>query len=82
MSSPDTRAQAIYSYLHPTGPGGNGPVRSFHGLFDFAVHCRTVGMTSDDIAKIVNDVSTTNLTYLRGRVNVNTASASVLTAAL
>jgi DNA uptake protein ComE-like DNA-binding protein len=75
-SSPDQRAHTIYGHLHPRG----GTATSFHGLFDFAAYCRSIGMSADDFALIVNDCTTTNLTYLRGRINVNTASADVLTA--
>ena len=37
-------------------------------------------MSEADFAKIYNDVTTSTNTYYRGRVNVNTASADVLTA--
>jgi hypothetical protein len=81
-SNPDQRATQIYGYLHPnTNP--RPPARSFNGLFDFAAYCRSVGMSADDFALIVNDVTTTNASskpYIRGRVNVNTANAEVLTA--
>jgi len=77
VSSPGTHASAIYRHLHPT----TGPALPVNGLFDFAVICRTFGnLSADDFANIVGDVSTTNATYLRGRVNVNTASEDVLTA--
>ncbi len=77
VSSPDSYASRIYTYLHPR----NRPAVAVNGLFDFAVVCRTFGaMSADDFAKIVGDVSTTNLTYLRGRINVNTANEDVLTA--
>ena len=77
VSSPDSYASRIYTHLHPR----NRPAVAVNGLFDFAVVCRTFGtMSADDFAKIVGDVSTTNLTYLRGRINVNTANEDVLTA--
>jgi len=86
-SNPDSRAGQIYSYLHPqqTGGGGGGgrgqtTTRTLNGLFDFAVLCRNLGMSADDFAKIASDVTTSTNTYFRGRVNVNTASADVLTA--
>jgi len=78
-SSPDQRATQIYGYLHPR----TGAAKSFNGLFDFAAYCRTIGMSADDFALIVNDVTTTNASskaYIRGRINVNTANATVLTA--
>ena len=37
-------------------------------------------MSSDDFAKIADDVTTSTYAYIRGRVNVNTAGADVLTA--
>ena len=37
-------------------------------------------MSEADFAKIYNDVTTSTNTYIRGRVNVNTAGADVLTA--
>lgn len=76
-ASPDQHAAAIYAYTHPN----QNTTRSFRGLFDFAVVARqTANISLDDFTKIVDDVTTTNLTYLRGRINVNTASADVLTA--
>jgi len=35
-------------------------------------------MTSDEFAKIANDITMTNGAYIEGRINVNTASATVL----
>jgi len=69
-------AQSIYRYVH-SSPAG---VRSFNNILDFALQCRNLGMNEADFAKIYNDVTTTNVTYFRGRVNVNTAGADVLTA--
>jgi len=54
--------------------------RPFHGQFGFARKCRTVGMTSSDFALLYNNVTTSTNVYFRNRVNVNTASADVLTA--
>ncbi|HEY5344711.1 MAG TPA: hypothetical protein VIK62_00020 [Verrucomicrobiae bacterium] len=56
----------------PTGP--------FAGTLDFALRCKALGMSSDDFAKLANDVTTSTNTYYRNRVNVNTANADVLTA--
>ena len=39
-------------------------------------------MSSDDFAKISDNVTTSTNAYIRGRVNVNTAGADVLTALL
>jgi type II secretory pathway component PulK len=78
VSSPDQRATQIYGNLHPR----NATPRKVNGLFDFAVLCRTFGMSASDFALIASDVTTSTNTYLRGRINVNTASADVLTAVL
>ena len=58
-----------------TAPGGG-----CRGIVDFAVHCRNAGMSTADFGKIYNDATTTNLAYIRGRVNINTAGVEVLTA--
>ncbi len=52
----------------------------FSGLLNFCLVCRLQGMSSGDFAKIADDVTTATNTYIRGRVNVNTAGADVLTA--
>ena len=56
----------------PTGP--------FKNIVDFALRCKALGMSSDDLAKLSGDVATSTNLYLRNRVNVNTANADVLTA--
>lgn len=58
----------------------NAQARTYHGLFGFALRCRNLGMSSSDFANLVNDISTSTNTYLRNRVNVNTANVDVLTA--
>jgi len=55
---------------------------TFSGLLNFCLVCRLQGMSSDDFARIADDVTTSSSAYIRGRVNVNTASAEVLTALL
>jgi DNA uptake protein ComE-like DNA-binding protein len=81
VSSPDTRANAIYTYTHPGGrTTPPAQVKTFHGIFDFACVCRQSGMSDNDFASVFNDVTTSTNTYFRGRVNVNTANADVLTA--
>src|ERR1035441_4745226 len=66
----------IYNYR--TTPAG---VRLYNNILDLAYQCQyTFGMSEADVAKIYNNVTTTNVTYFRGRVNVNTAGADVLTA--
>ncbi|HEY5040587.1 MAG TPA: hypothetical protein VIK53_01130 [Verrucomicrobiae bacterium] len=77
VSSPDTRATAIYNYTHPPG---SRTTTSFHSLLDFAVVCRQSNMSANDIANLANDVTTSTNAYFYGRVNVNTAGADVLTA--
>lgn len=58
----------------------NANARPYRGLFGFALNCRNQGMSSADFANLVNNITTRTNTYLRNRVNVNTASADVLTA--
>jgi type II secretory pathway component PulK len=72
VSNPSGLASSLYSSFSQKGP--------FNGLLDFALRCKTAGMSSDDFAKLANDVTTSTNTYLRNRVNVNTACADVLTA--
>jgi type II secretory pathway component PulK len=89
VSNPDQRATQIYSYLHPAatgiparggGGGGGGTTRTVNGLFDFAVLCRTYGMTAQEFSQILPQVATSTNLYMRGRINVNTASEDVMTA--
>ena len=68
-------AQGVANGISP----GNGPLQKFSGLFHFAYVCRQAGLSADDFAKISSEVTTTNLTYILNRVNVNTASEAVLT---
>ena len=77
-SSPDSRATQIYNYLHPGG--ATGTPRTFNGLFDFAVIARGFGMSESDLTSIAGDITTSTNTYFRARINVNTATADVLTA--
>ena len=71
-----TMGTSIHRNIHPA----IGGVNNCNGILDFARRCQQLGMTESDFAKIYNDVTTSTNTYLRGRVNVNTASADVLTA--
>jgi len=52
----------------------------YAGMLAFALRCKNVGMSSGDFAQIASSVTTSTNTYFRGRVNVNTANADVLTA--
>jgi len=67
---------ALNNRLHP--PQGQG--RNFNGLLDFALFCNGQGVSSDNFAPIANNVTTKTNTYIRNRVNVNTANSDVLTA--
>lgn len=67
-------AQMIHDYTSGT------TARTFNGLLDFCVFCKGRGMSSDDFAKIYPNLTTKTNTYLRGRVNIDTADSTVLTA--
>jgi len=67
------------SYLNQLMTNANVRI-VYHGLFGFALRCRNVGMTSSDFASLADNITTSTNTYLRNRVNVNTANADVLTA--
>jgi type II secretory pathway component PulK len=54
--------------------------RPYAGILAFALRCKNIGMTSANFASISDTVTTTTNTYIYTRVNVNTASADVLTA--
>lgn len=72
-------AARIYQQTHPTTTRPTGS--TFKGILDFCVFCKnTLGMSSDDFAKLQPYVTTTTNTYIRGRVNIDTASSTVLTA--
>jgi hypothetical protein len=58
----------------------NGAHRPYAGLFKFAVACKNAGLSSANFASLSDNITTSTNTYLRNRVNVNTASADVLTA--
>jgi DNA uptake protein ComE-like DNA-binding protein len=71
-------ASAIHNYTHP----GTGRGNTFPGILNFCLFCRNRGMSSDDFAKIYDDVTTSTSAYIRGRVNINTVGADVLAALL
>src|ERR1035437_1327357 len=58
----------------------NANARPYAGLLKFAIAFRNVGLSSDDFARIASAVTAKTNTYLRNRVNVNTANVEVLTA--
>jgi len=61
------------------GGGGGGATVTFRSPLDFYVSSQ---MTSDEFAKVGNSLTVTTNAYITGRVNVNTASATVLTCLL
>lgn len=63
-----SRSQAILGNLGPQP-------QQFTSPLDLYVKSR---MTSDEFAKIANDITMTNGSYIEGRINVNRASATVL----
>jgi type II secretory pathway component PulK len=69
-------AQGLYNYTHPSP----GTTRTFKGIVDFCVHCKDLGMSSQDFARVYPNATTSTSTYIRGRVNINTAGPTVLTA--
>jgi hypothetical protein len=74
-----TMAQSIYRAFQGSS-GATGQTTPCNNILDLAVHCQALGMSETDFGKFYNDVTTSTNTYFRGRVNVNTASADVLTA--
>ncbi len=75
------RATQIYSklgYGTQSVPGRgrtNGTTLNLRSLLEFYVRS---GMTADEFAQIYNNVTVGTARYKRGRVNINTASATVL----
>jgi DNA uptake protein ComE-like DNA-binding protein len=69
-------AQTLAEAIHNRTSGG----RTFNGILDLCVFCKENGMSSSDFAKINPDVTTSTASYIRGRVNINTADTTVLTA--
>jgi type II secretory pathway component PulK len=53
---------------------------SYSSLLDFYLRWSTAGMTEQQFAQVFDSITVTNAHYTRGRVNINTASAPVLTA--
>ena len=74
-----SRANQILSRFvtRSMGPGGRPITRTVtvNNLLQFYLRS---GMTSDEFAKIANDVTASSQAYVYGRVNVNSASAAVL----
>ena len=70
-------AQSLNRSISGAGTGAATPCNN---ILDFAFRCQSLGMSEADFNKIYNNVTTSTNTYFRGRVNVNTANADVLTA--
>ena len=77
VANASTMGTQIYRSIHPAGAGG---VNNCNNVLDLALRCQSFGMSEADFGKIYNDATTSTNTYYRGRVNVNTANADVLTA--
>src|ERR1035437_8398992 len=60
--------------------GTNATHRPYPGMFGFALACSRAQISSAQFAGLYDSITTTTNTYLYKRVNVNTASADVLTA--
>ena len=75
--SSDVNANGLFNSIYSSA---NGPANPCRSLLDFAVRCRNAGMSEADFGKIYNDITISSNTYIRGRLNVNTAGADVLTA--
>ena len=58
----------------------NANARPYQGMLKFTLACKNAGMSSSDFATIYNNITTSTNTYLRNRVNINTAGEDVLTA--
>ncbi len=69
-------ATSIYNHVHPR----NGPANPFPGILNFCLFCQNQGMSSADFAKIYNNITTSTNLYTTGLLNINTASAPVMTA--
>jgi type II secretory pathway component PulK len=82
VSSADSLARTVYNTIHvPVSPGSaETTLAACNGILDFCVRCKKAGMSSDDFAKLYPNVTTSTATYIRGRVNLDTADTTVLTA--
>jgi len=61
----------------PGGPPQPVPTQTFQSPLQLFIRSR---MTSDEFAKIANEITVTNGAFIEGRVNINVASATVLAA--
>jgi type II secretory pathway component PulK len=76
VNDDDSVAAAVYRTIHPPG----GTANLCKGDLDFCVRCLNAGMSASDFAKIYGNFTTTTNLYTYGRVNINTAGVTVLTA--
>ena len=76
-ASATAMARSVRDSINPPAPARPNPCT---GLFDFCLRCNKAGMSADDFDRIADSVTTSTNAYFRGRVNVGTASADVLTA--
>ena len=71
-----SRANQILGQLGVRRPGARPSCRpTFTSLLQFYLRS---GMTADQFAQIYNDVTVEHAQFKQGRVNINTASATVL----
>ena len=75
-----SRAQQLWTAINNRIHPSRGPGQNFNGILDFALFCKNQGVSSDNFATIANNIQTKTNTYIRNRVNVNTAGVDVLTA--
>jgi DNA uptake protein ComE-like DNA-binding protein len=81
-----SRATQIMSRLFPNNGGGGRGGGAGGGATGTTTYSNPLqfylnsGMTLDELAQIYNDLTFTSGTYIRGRVNINTASVEVLNA--
>ncbi len=78
-SSATSMAQSIYRSIHPN-PGNPRVVNNCQGLLDFCLRCKNAGMSSSDFSLFADNITTSTNTYIRNRVNANTAGTDVLIA--
>jgi DNA uptake protein ComE-like DNA-binding protein len=76
-----SRANQIITRLFPGGRPGGGPGAGGTAIATNLLQFYLLsGMTSTELGQIINDITFSTSAYTRGRVNISTASASVLTA--
>jgi hypothetical protein len=74
----------LRALLQANFPSLAGPIAAYTGgypnLLDFYLRASTAGMSELQFAQIYGSITATNVHYIRGRLNINTASAPALTA--